>query len=91
MKPYFIFSDECGAYEKRRDDKFCIAHPFYVRSNVLVSMDDFIVLTDRINTLKREYDIPLGRELKWQDYGISIKRNDKRKKPYLSHLTSENI
>lgn len=44
MEAYFAFTDECGCYQKNRTEKFNMAHPFYVRSTVIMSFSDYLVL-----------------------------------------------
>lgn len=39
---YLIFTDEAGAYKAQTTPDFRKRHPFYVRSNVIISMDDYM-------------------------------------------------
>lgn len=41
MSNYFVFTDEAGAHERRSSDAHIRSHPFYIRSNVLMDIDDY--------------------------------------------------
>lgn len=64
---YLVFTDEAGAYNKRPNEKFRHSHPFYIRSNVRFSADDYRNFQEEIKELNREYRIPIGEEIKWSD------------------------
>lgn len=38
---YLVFTDEAGAYKGQTTPEFRKRHLFYVRSNVMISMDDY--------------------------------------------------
>lgn len=73
MKSYYVFSDECGQYIKERSQKFNNAHPFYVRSTVIIDLDDYIKLDNLINQIKNKYNISYKQEIKWSHLGNYIK------------------
>ena len=77
MIPYFVFSDECGNYAQIRNEKFICAHPFYVRSTIMLSMDDYITLQSEITSIKSEYGLSPQTEVKWAHYGSALKNNYK--------------
>lgn len=64
---YFVFTDEAGTYTKRPSEPFRRSHPFYIRSSVLISVDDYRVLQQELKELNTEYGIPTGEEIKWSD------------------------
>lgn len=64
---YFVFTDEAGAYNKRPSEMFRRSHPFYIRSNVRLSVDDYRVFQKEIQELDARYSIPVGEEIKWSD------------------------
>jgi len=47
---YFVFTDEAGTYQRHPSVAHITKHPFYIRSNVLMSIDDY-----------RQYQIDLQR------------------------------
>ena len=64
---YFVFTDEAGAYNKRPNETFRHSHPFYIRSNVCMSADDYRLFQNEIKELNKKYSIPVGEEIKWSD------------------------
>lgn len=57
---YLIFTDEAGAYKAQTTPEFRRRHPFYVRSNVMISMDDYMEFQKEMQTLNGMYEIPVG-------------------------------
>ncbi len=88
MEAYFAFTDECGNYQKVRSDKFNIAHPFYTRSTVIISLDDYIKLEKGIENIKSSFGLNQNAEVKWAHYGSALKKNYKNV-PH--HLTSTQL
>lgn len=72
MDVIFNFTDECGAYEKEMSPKFVRSHPYYVRSNVFIKVDDYIKLENEVNQIKQKYGIPANVEVKWSHLGSRI-------------------
>ena len=64
---YLVFTDEAGAYKGQTTPEFRKRHPFYVRSNVMISMDDYRDFQKEMQTLNGMYEIPVGEEVKWSD------------------------
>ena len=64
---YLIFTDEAGAYKGQTTPEFRKRHPFYVRSNVMISRDDYRDFQKEMQTLNGMYEIPVGEEVKWSD------------------------
>ena len=77
MNPYFAFSDECGLYQKNRSDRSKQAHPFYVRSTLIISLDDYILLQEGIDSIKASFGILPSVEIKWAHFGSALKNNYK--------------
>ena len=64
---YLVFTDEAGAYKGQTTLEFRKRHPFYVRSNVMISIDDYRDFQKEMQTLNGMYEIPVGEEVKWSD------------------------
>ena len=64
---YLIFTDEAGAYKKQTTPEFRKRHPFYIRSNVMISIDDYRDFQKEMQTFNGMYEIPVGEEVKWSD------------------------
>lgn len=64
---YLVFTDEAGAYKQQTTVVFRRRHPFYVRSNVMISMDDYRDFQKEMQSLNNIYNIPVGEEIKWSD------------------------
>ena len=68
MKSCFVFTDEAGAYKGNdATDKFRRSHPFYIRSNVLISAEEYRLFQKDMQTLNAIYEIPIDEEIKWDD------------------------
>ena len=77
MEAYFAFTDESGQYQRIRGEKFNKAHPFYVRSAVIISWPDYLQLQDGIDKIKTSFNLDPKVEVKWSHYGNAIKGNYK--------------
>ncbi len=88
MQGYYLFSDECGSYQKERSEKFIARHPFYVRSSVLISFDDYRLLEQKSEHLKELLSIDAEVEIKWAETG---QRFNNRKSEGLEELSDEAI
>lgn len=75
MSNYFVFTDEAGAYQRRPSDAHIRSHPFYVRSNVLMDIDDYRQYQIEMQRIAGEYEIPFDEEIKWSDLWRKMKRN----------------
>ena len=69
-----IFSDEAGQYYKKPNEKQIISDPFYVRSAVYLTTEEYIAFQKDIITLKKKYNLQLMRRLNGQIF-TSCKRN----------------
>ena len=67
MTSYIIFTDEAGAYNKLPSEPFRRSHPFYIRSNVYLTTEDYRIFQNEIQALNRQYGVPVGEEVKWSD------------------------
>jgi len=65
MATYFVFSDESGEYRASPNDIFCKRRPYYVRSAVILSVEDWALLREKYSELKGEYNLPTNKEIKW--------------------------
>lgn len=81
MEAYFAFTDECGSYQKNRTEKFNKAHPFYVRSTVIMSFSDYLVLQNEMDRIKMTFGLQPEMEIKWSHFGNALKGNY-RKVPF---------
>ncbi len=64
---FLVFTDEAGVYNKKPSETFRRSNPFYIRSNVRFSADDYRLFQNEIEELNEKYDIPVGEEIKWSD------------------------
>ena len=83
-----LFTDECGSYQKDRSSSFIVAHPFYVRANLIINLDDYLVLEKDCYNCKKMVGIDVRSEIKWSHYGNSIK---KRNIPFPPEITSAEL
>ena len=67
MTSYIIFTDEAGAYNKLPSEPFRRSHPFYIRSNVYLTTEDYRIFQNEIQALNRQYGVPVGEEVKWDE------------------------
>jgi len=87
MQVFFCFSDEAGSYRQSRSERFKRAHPYFIRSAVLLSVNDWVRVHDNYRGLLSESGLPFGKELKWSYIGSIIqhrKRGEEipKDKPY---------
>ena len=75
MSNYFVFTDEAGAYQQRPSVKHIKNHPFYIRSNIIMSIDDYRQYQIDMQRVCGEYEIPYDEEIKWSDLWRKVKRN----------------
>ncbi len=75
MDAYFAFTDESGNYQKVRGEKFLLAHPFYVRSTVMISLGDYLQLQKGMDEVKASFGLSPSIEVKWSHLGNAIKGN----------------
>lgn len=72
---YFVFTDEAGAYQRRPSDAHIRSHPFYIRSNVVMAIDDYRQYQIDMQRISGEYEIPFDEEIKWSDLWSKTKGN----------------
>lgn len=65
MSNYFIFTDEAGVYQKDPSDAHIRSHPFYIRSIVKMTIDDYRQYQIEMQRINGEYEIPFDQEIKW--------------------------
>lgn len=75
MSNYFVFTDEAGAYQHRPSDAHIRSHPFYIRSNVLMDIDDYRQYQIKMQRIAGEYEIHFDEEIKWSDLWSKTKGN----------------
>lgn len=83
----YNFSDECGLYKKDPNEKTLISHPYYVRSNFIIDIDEYNELECKINEIKKRYSVPYNVEIKWAHLGSRLNR----RKDIPHALTVENM
>lgn len=86
---FFVFTDEAGAYTKRPSESFRQSHPFYIRSSVLISTNDFRILQGELQALNKKYGIPTGEEMKWSDLWEAHK--DKYRREFLRKIGEDRM
>lgn len=75
MSNYFVFTDEAGTYQRHPSEKHIRSHPFYIRSNVLMSIDDYRQYQIEMQRINGMYEIPFTEEIKWADLWSKTKNN----------------
>ena len=86
---YLIFTDEAGAYKAQTTPDFRKRHPFYVRSNVMISMDDYMEFQKEMQTLNGMYEIPVSEEIKWSD--LWEKLRNRPRTPAIAAITEDRL
>lgn len=86
---YLIFTDEAGAYKSQTTPEFRNRHPFYVRSNVMISMDDYRDFQKEMQTLNGMYEILVGEEIKWSD--LWEKMRNRPRTPAIAAMTEDRL
>ncbi len=74
MATYFVFSDESGAYKQNRGPNYLRKRPYYVRSALMIDVDNWIKLKERFIEVKKSKNLPLDKEIKWS-YLWSLKKH----------------
>ena len=75
MSNYFVFTDEAGVYQRCPSVAHTRSHPFYIRSNVLMSIDDYRQYQIDMQRIAGEYEISFEEEIKWSDLWGKVKKN----------------
>lgn len=75
MSNYFVFTDEAGTYLRYPGDAHIRSHPFYIRSNVVMAIDDYRQYQVEMQRISGEYEIPFDEEIKWSDLWSKTKGN----------------
>jgi len=76
MATYFAFNDDNGKYFENASIKQLRAHPFLIRSTLLLRSDEYQKLCNKVNYRKRKYELPENREIKWS-YPWSLRKHSK--------------
>ena len=85
MSNYFIFTDEAGVYRRRTSEEHIKSHPFYIRFNVLMSIDDYRQYQIEMQRISGEYEIPFDEEIKWSD--LWSKTKNKPRNEFIQRIT----
>lgn len=75
METYLVFTDESGCYNKERSSRSLSSNPFYVRSNIIINLEDYLKLQEGVDKIKASYGLSPDVEVKWSHYGNIIKNN----------------
>ena len=89
MNNYFVFTDEAGTYQQYPSDKHRKSHPFYIRSNVIMSISDYRQYQIDLERISGEYEIPYGEEIKWADLWSKEKNNPRS--PRISAMPKDRL
>ena len=65
MSTFFVFSDESGDYKAERSEEYIKRNPFYVRSALIIDSSEWKDLNEKYKDLKKLFNLPEGREIKW--------------------------
>lgn len=83
-----LFTDECGSYQKDKSSSFVKAHPFYVRANLMINLDDYLLVEKDYYNCKKKIGIDIRSEIKWSHYGNAIKNINV---PFPPEITSKEL
>jgi len=89
MTVYLVFSDEAGQYRRERNANFLKRYPFYCRSSLMLSVEDWLSLRGSFEGLKSKWGIPKDFELKWDTLWLRksmVVEKFNAKFPEISHL-----
>ena len=89
MSHYFVFTDEAGAYQRSPSDAHIRSHPFYIRSNVLMSIDDYRQYQIDMQRIAGEYEIPFDEEIKWSD--LWSKTKNKPRNSFIARMSENRL
>ena len=89
LSNYFVFTDEAGAYQKNPSDAHIRSHPFYIRANVCMSIDDYRQYQIEMQRVNGEYEIPFDEEIKWSD--LWSKEKKKPRNDRISQMSSDRL
>lgn len=70
---YFVFTDEVGTYTSSPSERFIKSHPFYIRANVMMSINDYRQYQMDMQRINGMYEVPFDEEIKWSDLGTKRK------------------
>ena len=87
---YLVFTDEVGTYQCHPNTQTIKSHPFYIRSNVLMSVDDYRQYQLEMQQINETYEIPFDEEIKWSDLGTKYKKGIPRT-PTLAAMSSDRL
>ena len=77
MNNYFVFTDEAGVYQSNPSASHIQSHPFYIRSNVLMAIDDYRQYQFEMQRINGEFEIPFDQEIKWSDLWSKTKNKSR--------------
>jgi len=80
METYLIYIDENGEYKSNRKKNFKDAHPFFIRSCLMITSKEWKESITEFFSLKNEFNIPKEKELKWSYLWSLKKYKDNNKK-----------
>ena len=78
MSNYLVFTDEAGNYTSHPSEKHISSHPFYIRSYVRMSAEDYRQYQIDMQRINGMYEIPFEEEIKWSDLGTKHKKGTPR-------------
>ena len=98
MRVFFCFSDDAGCYRRDRSERFLRAHPYFIRSAVLMSVEDWAKIKEKFENLLTESHFPHDQELKWSYIGSIVQHRRRGEiippdRPYaaFAHLSTEEL
>lgn len=89
LSNYFVFTDEAGAYQKNPNGAHIRSHPFYIRANVCISIDDYRQYQIEMQRINGEYEIPFDEEIKWSD--LWIKKKNKSRNDLIARMSFDRL
>ena len=78
MSNYLVFTDEAGSYKRNPSEKHISSNPFYIRSYVRISAEDYRQYQIDMQRINGMYEVPFEEEIKWSDLGTKHKKGAPR-------------
>lgn len=86
---YFVFTDEAGSYKQNPSAEHIRKHPYYIRSYVAMSIDDYRNYQREMLILGKEFAIPFKEEIKWSD--LFCKIINKPRNSFIEGLSTDSL
>lgn len=85
MEAYYAFSDEAGQYETTCGKRFLKSHPYYIRSTLLVKIEEYRTYQYTIKKINDSIGLPTSSEIKWSD--LWSKKHNQPRTSFIKHIS----